>query len=185
MNRTVRVGMLLAAMVLARGWCQKPGETAAGALPEAALKAIQASFPNAAIGDVEKEREKGVPYFEVELREGGREFEVEVTADGKIGEIEAKVAPGDLPEAITAKVKELAAGAQIRGAEKHEVRGVPLYGTFATLAEPVVVYEVTYRAPGAQRNARVTLRANGELVRAAARDDDDDDEEEEEDEDED
>jgi len=167
--------ILVLAVLLLPGLCLAADPGPKSPLPEAALKAISASFPKAAIQEVGKERERGVPYFEVELKEGETEFEMEVTADGKIGEIEADVAPASLPEAVTAKIKQLAAGAEVRGAEKHEVRGVPLYGTFAALAEPVVVYEITYRVPGAKRNAHIALRPNGDPAGAVGDGDDDDD----------
>lgn len=172
---------LWVAVGLLAGLCRAADPSPRDGLPEAALKAISAAFPKAVVQEVEKERERGVPYFEVELKDGDAEFELEVTADGKLGEIEADVAPADLPEAVTAKVKQTAAGAAIRGAEKHEVRGVPLYGTFAALAEPVVVYEVTYRVPGAKRNAHLALRPNGDLAGAVGGDDDDGDDDDDDD----
>jgi hypothetical protein len=175
-------GLSLAGWVLAAwGLATTPAgaKDASKEAPEAVKAAIEKSFPGATIQKLGREREEGVQYFEVDLRQGNQEFSAEVSAEGTIGEVETEVAAKDLPEAVTAKIKELAAGAEIKSAEKHEVRGVPLYGTFAALAEPVIVYEVKYRAPGAKHNAQAVLRANGSVVRAARGDDDDDDDESE------
>ncbi|NLF16887.1 MAG: hypothetical protein GX595_06465 [Lentisphaerae bacterium] len=174
MNTRWCMGWALMAVLLASAALRAAEAARPEGLPEAAFTALQASFPGATIDEVEAERERGVPYFEVEMTHAGREVEVEVTADGMIGEIETEVAAADLPTAVAAKAQEAAGGGRLGTAERHEVRGVPLYGTFAALAEPVVVYEIPFRSAVLRRKGTVVIRDNGEVVRVARGDDDGD-----------
>lgn len=173
-NQVLRLAFLVVALVRS-GLCQGQEKKAAGSLPEAALKALQTSFPDATVTEVEREREDGVPYFEVEMEAIDKEFDVEVTADGRIGEIETEMWAKDLPPVVAAKAKEAAAGGELGKVEKHEVRGVPLYGTFAALAQAQIVYEITCRAPGDKRRGTIVVRDNGDLVRVVKGDADDED----------
>lgn len=126
----------------------------AAELPEAARKAIQAAFPDATMLAVEKEKEFGAVYYEVEIRDDGKRKEVEVSPDGIIGEIEyvldAKDLPTDTREAIERHLK----GGTIRRIEHHERRGTARSGEWVALETPVVFYDVKYRK-GNKRRSRL------------------------------
>ena len=156
------------------------------ALPEAARKTIEAEFSGAKILSVERERERGVVYFEVELKtyQGGT-IEVEVTADGKLGEIETEIALADLPEEVAAKVRQVTARATVKEIERIDIRGVPLFGTFAALAEPLTYYDVKYAFPGRKHTLQVQLGMTGNVLVKPKPDDGDDEEEEDNEEEED
>ncbi len=59
-------------------------ETEKSQLPQKALQAINKTYSNAMITEVEKGNEDGKEIYEVELKSGDKAIEIEVTADGKI-----------------------------------------------------------------------------------------------------
>jgi hypothetical protein len=152
-----------------------------GELAPAAVAAVERLFPGSAILDVEQETEAGVAFYEVAVRAGSRRLEVEVTADGLIGEIETAIEPSALPRAVAEGFARIAAGASVKHAERHEVRGVPQNGTFAPVDPPRVLYELSYVQGGERRE--IALGEDGKPVQQTDDDtdgDDDDLEEEEE-----
>lgn len=120
-------------------------------LPPKARESIQRNFPKARITAVGRERENGVMYYEVNLKENGKRFEVEVTADGTIGEIEANLRLSDLPADVREIVAKATKGASRIRIEKHERRGRAKNGTFVPLAQPTERYEVKYYLKGKRR----------------------------------
>jgi uncharacterized membrane protein YkoI len=120
-------------------------------LPEKAAAAIREAFPQATITGIGRERERGVLFYEVNLKQADRRMEVEVTAEGIIGEVEGKVRLSDLPAAIAAKVRRATTGGRILRIERHEVRGVVRRGRMVPLPLARVVYEVKFQLNGRRR----------------------------------
>ncbi|MBI3838576.1 MAG: PepSY-like domain-containing protein [Planctomycetia bacterium] len=69
-------------------------------VPKAGLEAVNAMFPDAAIGDAAKETEDGKTVYEVSLKQNGRNIDVTIGADGKIQLVEKEIADKDLPTAV-------------------------------------------------------------------------------------
>jgi len=120
-------------------------------LPAKATEAVKAAFPKAQIVGVGRERENGVMYYEVNLKEDGKRFELEVTPDGAIGEIEGVLGIDDLPADVREIVAKATEGASRIRIEKHERRGRAKNGTFVPLAQPTERYEVKYYLKGKRR----------------------------------
>ena len=57
-------------------------------LTPAAAAAVEELFPGATSLDVEQEREDGVRFYEVELRDGDETIEIEITAEGRLLTVE-------------------------------------------------------------------------------------------------
>lgn len=129
----------------------------AGALTPEAAAAVQRLFPAGSIVGLGHEREGGVLFYEVVVRDGGETVEIEVTPSGAVGEIETEVALADLPPSVREKIVAVTGG-RIGEIERCEVRGVPRNGTFAPI-RPRVFYEVSYEVDGAWREFAV--RAEG------------------------
>ena len=140
---------------LAATWLVFVGFTQARAgrtkLPAKAANAIKTNFPKAKVTGIGRERENGVMYYEVNLKENGKRFEVEVTPDGAIGEIEAKLGLKDLPKDVREIVAKATKGARRIRIEMHERRGRARNGTFVPLPQPTVRYEVKYSLSGRRR----------------------------------
>jgi len=156
----------------------------AAKLPEPVAASIAKHFPDAKVEGVEREREAGVLYYEVELREGKKRFEVEVAPDGAIGEIESAQTLDDLPEDVRKLVTDNTKGARRLHIEKHERRGRAQGDTFAPLKRPTTFYGVTWRDKGKRNALRINLTPEGPKVTLGV-DDDEEDDDEDEDEDED
>lgn len=128
----------------------------AAELPDKADQAIKASFPDAEIIKIGRERERGAWYYEVDLKDGDRRCSVEVSAEGVIGEIEGRVALSDLPEPLQKKVRERVGQGQLVRVERHERRGVARSGKFVALHQPRVSYDVKYyNAAGERRELQL------------------------------
>ncbi len=69
-------------------------------LPAKVKDAVKAKFPDAEFVSASKEIEDKVLLYEVKIKSKKQTIEVTVTEDGKIVEIEAAIAPGDLPKAV-------------------------------------------------------------------------------------
>ena len=166
------LGLLASGTALARESVQ---------LPDVAKQAVLKEFPGATIKEVGRERERGVSYYEVELKWQGKELEVEVAADGSIGEIEEELALKDLPDKVAAKAKEIVGDGSIKGIERHDVRGVPGKGTFQPSPTPKIVYEIKYIKDG--KKHEVELVVTGDSILVATNDDDGDDDDDDDDDD--
>jgi hypothetical protein len=121
------------------------------ALPPAVAKAVKEAFPEATVTSFGRERERGVMYYEVSLRDHGNRIEVEVAPDGSIGEIEAVVDMADVPAGVTDQIRRATRGGRILRVEKHERRGVGRGGRFVPLDRPRTFYEVKYSRNGRRR----------------------------------
>jgi hypothetical protein len=148
------------------------GVPAASELPAAAAAAVERLFPAAQIVGVGSEREAGVQYYEVTLREGARETEVEVTPDGAIGEVESVVELASLPAAVQDGIRKSASGARVRTVERHQVHGVARDGTFAPLDPPLTFFEAVVGEGAARRE--ISVAADGSPRPAEAEDGGDD-----------
>jgi hypothetical protein len=141
-------------------------------LPTAAASAVRALFPEGEITAVGREREDGVLYYEVVLRDGDAQFEVEVTAKGRVGEVETEVAWDDVPEQMRQRILAETGGARPASVERHQVHGVARGGSFQPVSPPIELYEIEYEVAGVWREVSI---APGGLVMMELDDDDDDD----------
>ncbi len=53
-------------------------------LPEAVRQTIQQEIGSAQIGEIERDREGGRTYYEVEFTENGRRYELDIAEDGRV-----------------------------------------------------------------------------------------------------
>ena len=132
-------------------------------LPPKAAEAVKAAFPKARITGIGRERENGVMYYEVNLRENGKRFEVEVTPDGVIGEIEGTLGLKDLPRHVQGIVAKATKGARKVRIEIHERRARARSGRFVPLEKPTVAYEVKYYSGNRRRRLWLDAREVAEL----------------------
>jgi hypothetical protein len=135
----------------------RAGESAE--LTPAARAAVEKLYPTGSIVGVGHEREHGVRYYEVAVRDGEERIEVEVTEDGVIGEIESPIELMDVPVAARVEILRLTEGARHTELERHEIRGIPKGDTFMAIDPPMVVYEVEYERDGLRKE--VTLGPTG------------------------
>ena len=149
---------------------------AGGKLPPQAKAAVRALYPAAELLEVHRERERGVSYYEVVVRQQDDRIEIEVAPDGAVGEIETRVAIADAPEAVRNAILARTDGAAPRRVERHEIRGVPGGSSFVPVEPPRTVYEVVLEVDGVRQE--LLLGADGTALVA----DDDAAEEEGEDE---
>ncbi len=143
--------------------CKKP------VLPPAAAAAIKKAFPQATVGEIEREKE-GVVLYEVELDQNGQKIEVEVTTAGQIVEVEMEVAQEDLPEAVAKTLANLAGDAKVKKIEKEKTLAVI---KVVVLKKPQVVYEAEFVKDG--KEVEVKIAEDGKLVGKEVADHDDDD----------
>ena len=74
---------------------------AAPSCPTAVTDAIAKAFPKAKIDRCKAEKEHGHDQFEVRLTKAdAKRAEVDVAPDGKILQVEEKIAPAELPDAV-------------------------------------------------------------------------------------
>jgi Peptidase propeptide and YPEB domain len=69
-------------------------------VPSAVLKAVEARYPDARIGQFEKENEGGRLVYEVQLEVDGKHSEVSVSPEGKVLVEEATIGIQDVPEVV-------------------------------------------------------------------------------------
>jgi hypothetical protein len=172
-----RMGLTIAGCVLATLGLTATPAAAKGAgkkLPEAAKTAIAKSFAGATIRKVERQRENGVVYYEVEILLNRQEIEVEVAPDGALGEVTQELKQADLPADVAARIAALVGAGKLKEIERTEVRGVPQGTTFAPQTPAKVVYEVKYTDAITKKTAEARLGADGAVI-AGDEDDDDDD----------
>lgn len=149
---------LCGAAVLVLALAATPTTAAADrALPPRAAAVIAATFPDATVTGIGRERERGAWYYEVALRNGGRRMEVEITDEGVIGEIESKVASADMPAVVLQRILARIGAGRIARIEKHERYGIARSGRFVPLQTPTIMYEVKYlTARGERRELQVS-----------------------------
>jgi uncharacterized membrane protein YkoI len=142
-------------------------------LPAPAADAVRQLFPAASIVAVGQEREDGVLYYEVVLREGNETIEMEVTPDGTVGEVESRVELAAVPEIVRQAISRQAGRATVREIERHEIRGAPDGGVFVPVDPPRVLYEVAVELDGVRRE--VIIGADGKTLASKEDDQDSDD----------
>ena len=69
-------------------------------VPKAGLAAVKAMFPAGEISGAAKETEDGKTFFEVTLKEKGRNIDVTIGTDGMVQLIEKEIVEKDLPAAV-------------------------------------------------------------------------------------
>jgi peptidase YpeB-like protein/putative PepSY-like beta-lactamase-inhibitor len=127
---------------------------AADNLPAAVSAAVKKAFPAGRILDVERERESGVRYYEVELDVNDNRIEVEVDSEGGIGEVERRVGIDEVPEALAAAIlKAVGPKGKVR-IERHERWGVGRGGRFVKLDKPRLFFEVKLTVGGKKREIK-------------------------------
>jgi len=132
----VLVGAGLVAVVSAVG----DENIALNQIPEKAREALLKLAKGAPITEVEREKERGMIFYEAEWKFNGRETEAKVTADGDLVELEEEISAKDVPAAVKAVVaKEFPAGAKV---EYEKVM--------------VVVYEVEAKVNGKEKEIMVS-----------------------------
>ena len=144
-------GIALACFVLAVAGV---AQAAVNGLPDAVREAVGKAFPGATIRSVDRETEKGVRYYEINLLRNGMRIEVEVDEDGGIGEIERRIEINEAPR----EVRDLVANAIKSGGrarvERHERWGVARNGRFVKLDKPRVFYEIKLYTRGGRRELK-------------------------------
>jgi hypothetical protein len=134
-------------------------------LPVYARQAINSAFPGARIVDFERQSEKGVRYYEVDVTWQARTMEVEVTEDGDLGEIQEDVDLETLPQRVLRALSQFTDRENVRKVEMHDIRGTPANGTFVTLPSAQIVYEIKARTSDGSHIA-VRLDATGKVLGA-------------------
>ena len=89
-------------------------------MPESLARVIAALYPDAAVVEVERERDDGQVEFEIKLRQptGGHLVEIEATEDVGITEIDEELAVDALPETVRQSLKSVFPQADVRKAVK-------------------------------------------------------------------
>jgi hypothetical protein len=73
---------------------------ALGDVPKASMQAVKAMFPAAEIVGAAKETEEGKTFYEVTLKQKGRNIDVTIDSDGTIQLVEREIADNDLPKTV-------------------------------------------------------------------------------------
>lgn len=147
-------GAAVAVLLVASVLVGKDEEIAIGKLPKAVVDAIMAKFPGAQLDEAVKETEDGKTVYEVELKQKQQEYVVSVTPEGKITEVEREIAIKDLPKAVTEALAKKYPKAALRDAEE-------------ATADGKITYEIVVAV-------KVTIDANGKILKEDAEEDDDD-----------
>ena len=92
---------------------------AAPSCPTAVTDAIAKAFPRAKVDRCKAEKEHGHDQFEVRLTKAdAKQAEVDVAPDGKILQVEEKIAPAELPDAVKKAFSAKYPKAKLERAEK-------------------------------------------------------------------
>ena len=86
-------------------------------VPKAVIDAVKHKFPHAQLKNATKEVERNKTSYEIGLESETKQITVSLSEKGKLEEIETRIAPGDLPKAVTAAVASKYPGSKIKGAE--------------------------------------------------------------------
>lgn len=105
-------------------------------VPPAVLSAFNKDYPNAKVLEWEKEIHGGRLYYEAETVDGKVARDIMYSPDGSTAQVEEKVAPRDLPQAVTDAVKQQYPNATIRSANKVTHLGVTEYALSMSGASP-------------------------------------------------
>jgi uncharacterized membrane protein YkoI len=135
-------------------------------LPPAVQKTVRAQAPNAEIADVSTKDQNGGKFYEIELREEGRNPKLVVNTDGTLvssdlpkpaGTVERLLTPtgavgtpfSALPEAAQKTIRANAPNAQIASISRHDANGR-------------IIYEVEFKDKG--KNPTIRVAEDGALV---------------------
>ena len=101
----------------------KPAKEAAKIkLPDAVAKALKAEFPKAEITKVAKEKEGGVPFYDIDFKDGDEERAIDIATDGAVLSISLVIEDKEVPEAVMKALQGALDGGKIEQIEKREVR---------------------------------------------------------------
>ena len=95
---TVVLAGLFLAMTVAKA--QDKGKPDLGRIPEKAMDALKAKFPNPGIHKWTKEKEGNIVLYDIEFKQGGRKFEADIKEDGTVRNWEKEIPVRDLPDAV-------------------------------------------------------------------------------------
>jgi uncharacterized membrane protein YkoI len=133
-------------------------------VPEAVVKAVNETFPNAEIEKAQMEKDSGVVVYDIELT--GDRGELEVAEDGTILEVTVFIEMKDVPEAAATVIRKAASGAEIKEIEKAEARAeIKKDGTATRIVKidnPSFVYEVELAKGG--RTGELQVAPDGKIV---------------------
>lgn len=149
-------------------------ELAAGrGLPEAVRRTIEARFPGATVGKIERGHALGVALFEVELETEEGDVEAVISGEGVLVEVESEIDEKEAPAAVRRALKRLAGERRIEGMETVDVHAV---ARLEPLDPARRIYEAEWEVDG--KEIEVLVDADGTLL-ARTREEDEEDEEDE------
>lgn len=152
---------------LAESKNEKPGAEAAAKITQA-LKAV---YPDAVIGEMGKETEDGISFYEVGLTVKGTKMDADVTSDGTIIETEQEADMQTFPKAAADAIKKAAKGMKISGGEltttyakavKDDTTGDIQTIRVVKLTAPTISYEVDVKKDG--REGEIAASAEGTIL---------------------
>jgi hypothetical protein len=97
-------------------------------VPPVVLAAFEKVYASAKVLEWEKEIYNGKLYYEAETVDGKVPRNILYSPDGTVAQIVEKIAPGDLPSAVTEGVKRQYPNATIRGSQKITYADATEYG---------------------------------------------------------
>ena len=142
--------LALAAMTMAAPGCGKKeeekakpaAEAAKVKLPDAVAKALKAEFPKAAITKVAKDKEGGVPFYDIDFKDGDEERAIAIAIDGAVVlSVSLVIEEKEVPEAVMKGIQGALDGGKIEQIEKREVRREGKDLMVTTLDKPKTEYE--------------------------------------------
>jgi uncharacterized membrane protein YkoI len=120
----------------------KPAKEAAKIkLPDAVAKALKAEFPKAEITKVAKEKEGGVPFYDIDFKDGDEERAIDIATDGAVLSISLVIEDKEVPEAVMKALQGALDGGKIEQIEKREVRREAKDLIVTALDKPKIEYE--------------------------------------------
>jgi hypothetical protein len=145
----------------------KPDAAAAAKITEA----IKAVYPDAVIGEMGKETEDGLSFYEVAVTVKGAKIDADVTSDGTIIETEESADIKTFPDPAAKALTKTTKGMKIKGAEiaktyakgvKDDTTGDAQVIHVTKLAEPTVAYEVDVVKDG--KRGEFSVSAEGAIL---------------------
>ncbi len=156
----VVLGLGLLGAVAATGWAsfdEDDEQISIDKVPAKAREALLKHAQGAKFTEVEREKVRGVVFYEAEWMVDGREHEAKVTADGSLVELEEEVDAQSVPAAV----------------RKAASKAFPKSAKLTFEKKTIVLYEVEAKVDGKERE--VLISPSGQVHDEHDDDDDDDD----------
>ncbi len=156
----IALGLGLLGAVAATGWANYDDDEeqiSIDKVPAKARAALLKHAKGAKFTEVEREKVRGVVFYEAEWKVDGREHEVKVTADGSLVELEEEVDAQSVPAAV----------------RKAASQAFPKSAKLTFEKKMIVLYEVEAKVDGKERE--VLISPSGQVHDEHDDDDDDDD----------